>query len=186
MSDLTQILLCGLGGQGIVLAGTILGQAAVDDGKWVAGANAYGSQARGGAARSEVVISSSEILFPGIIQPDILLAFSQSTYDADMVKINQSGGLVLYDQQLIEVAQKTDIGHIGVPATETSIKIAGHEQSANMVMLGALIGATGIISQDSLIQAVGQYSSPDVQKQNIEAAQAGVKIAAEAIESGRI
>jgi 2-oxoglutarate ferredoxin oxidoreductase subunit gamma len=183
MSDLTQILLCGLGGQGVVLAGTILGQAAVNDGKWVAGSNAYGSQARGGVARSEVVISSSQIPFPGIIQPDILLAFSQSTYDTDVEKIDPKKGLVLYDRQLIKIAQLPETRHLPVPAADISNQIVGHDQSANMVMLGALVGATGIASEDSLLKAVEQYSSLNFQKQNIEAAQAGVKLGADSIKS---
>ena len=183
MSDLTQILICGLGGQGIVLAGNILGQAAVNDGKWVAGANAYGSQARGGVARSEVVISSETIVFPGVIQPDILIAFSQSTYEDDVAKMEKNSGPVLYDQQLIEATTKTGIRQIAIPAISTSIEIVGQDQSANMVMLGALAGITGLISSDSLIKAVEQYSSIDFLGRNLDAARAGLGLG-EAVKEG--
>jgi 2-oxoglutarate ferredoxin oxidoreductase subunit gamma len=74
MGYLKQIRLCGYGGQGVVLAGTILGHAAINDDKWVSGSNSYGAQARGGSARSEVVISKKPIMFPHVIQSDILFA----------------------------------------------------------------------------------------------------------------
>ena len=180
MTDsLIQVLLCGLGGQGIVLAGTILGQAAVNDGKWVAGANAYGSQARGGIARSEVIIATEPIIFPRVIQPDILVAFSQSTYENDLTRLKKESAWVLYDNQLIEVAQIKSLKQIAIPATDTSIKIAGHKQAVNMVMLGALIGCSRLTGKESLIQAVEQHSSPEFREQNRSAVLAGFEIGAE-------
>ncbi|MCF8062067.1 MAG: 2-oxoacid:acceptor oxidoreductase family protein, partial [Deltaproteobacteria bacterium] len=64
---ITQVRIGGFGGQGVVLAGALLGHAAVRDGLWVSGSNAYGAQARGGAARSEVVISNRPISFPHVL-----------------------------------------------------------------------------------------------------------------------
>ena len=76
-----QVMLCGLGGQGIVLAGAILGQAAFNDGKWVSSTGSYGAAARGGACRAEVVISETPIIFPYVIAADMLIAMYQTAHD---------------------------------------------------------------------------------------------------------
>ena len=81
MGQIKQALICGYGGQGIVLAGAILGRAAFNDGKWVGGTNSYGAASRGGACRAEVVISDQPISFPYVIEADVLIAMYQSAYD---------------------------------------------------------------------------------------------------------
>ena len=68
MGQIKQVVLCGYGGQGIVLAGTMLGKAAFNDGKWVSSTNSFGSAARGGACRAEVVISDGPVIFPHVIE----------------------------------------------------------------------------------------------------------------------
>jgi len=178
MSDSTQILLCGLGGQGIVLAGTILGQAAVNEGKWAAGANAYGSQARGGNARSEIVISSESIIYPRVMVPDILIAFTQSTYDADLTRLNDEKALVIYDQELVNTRQRENTKQTAIPATQISMDLVGNNQSANMVMLGALVGINSVISLKSLNQSVKEYSASEFLEQNLSAVKAGYDYAA--------
>ena len=81
MTSAKQVRLSGFGGQGVVLAGTILGHAAIRDGKWVAGSSSYGAQARGGSARSDVVIADGPVVYPHVIEADILIALSQTAYD---------------------------------------------------------------------------------------------------------
>ncbi|MBW2138718.1 MAG: 2-oxoacid:acceptor oxidoreductase family protein [Deltaproteobacteria bacterium] len=98
MGDLVQVRLCGFGGQGIVLAGTILGFAAIHDGKWVCGSNSYGAQARGGYARSEVVLSSGPVKFPLVIEPDILIALSQESYGEYVKDLSGTGGQLEADR----------------------------------------------------------------------------------------
>jgi len=102
MTGLKQIRFAGFGGQGVVLAGTILGYAAIHDGKWVSGSNSYGAQARGGSARSEVVISEEPITFPHVIRSDILIVLSQSAYDAHITDVAEDGALVIYDDLIVE------------------------------------------------------------------------------------
>jgi len=101
MGDLKQICLCGFGGQGVILAGMILGYAAINDGKWVAGSNSYGAQARGGSARSEVVISENPITYPHVIKADILIVMSQTAYDQYIQDLAEQGALVLYDDMIV-------------------------------------------------------------------------------------
>ena len=79
MGEIKQVILCGFGGQGIVLAGAILGHAAFNDGKWVSGTNSYGSAARGGECESEVVISDKPITFPYVLEADFLIAMREES-----------------------------------------------------------------------------------------------------------
>ena len=74
MSDMKQVLLCGLGGQGVVMAGRLLGGAAFSEGKRVSGTSSYGAAARGGECRSEVLISDAPIAFPFLTMADVLVA----------------------------------------------------------------------------------------------------------------
>ena len=101
MPGITQIRLSGFGGQGVVLAGLLLGEAGVAEGKYVAGSNSYGAQARGSGCKSEVVFSDAPIDFPHLTTADILVAMSQGTYDQYCADINPETGLILYDQSQV-------------------------------------------------------------------------------------
>jgi 2-oxoglutarate ferredoxin oxidoreductase subunit gamma len=150
----TQICVCGYGGQGVVLAGTILGHAAITDDKWVAGSNSYGAQARGGAARSEVVIATHPIIYPHVIQADILIAMSQTAYDTYKHTIAEQGACILYDDMIVHPEGIPGVHHIGIPATKTALDAFKTTQVANMVMLGAAAAMTTIVSKKSLIFSI--------------------------------
>ena len=80
MTEMIQVRLSGFGGQGIILAGLLLGQAGVIEGKYIAGSDSYGAQARGSGCKSEIVFSDGPIDFPHLITSDILVAMSQGAY----------------------------------------------------------------------------------------------------------
>ena len=96
MPGITQIRLAGIGGQGVMLAGLLLGQAGMVEGKYVAGSDVYDTQVRGSGCKSEVIFSDCPIDFPHVITPDILVAMSQTAYD-EHSKDMATGGLILYD-----------------------------------------------------------------------------------------
>ncbi len=146
----TQIRIAGFGGQGVVLAGTLLGHAAVRQGLWVAGSNAYGAQARGGAARSEVVVSSGPIAFPHVIRADILVAMSQAGYDAFIGRMAESGARVIYDSSLVTPGPVEGVRQAGISATDTAVTELEIKQVANIVMLGALAALTGVVGNEAL------------------------------------
>ena len=81
MTDIKQIRMSGFGGQGILLAGALLGEAGVIEGKWVSGSNSYGAQARGSGCKSEIIFSNAPIDYPHLTTADFLVAMSQGTYD---------------------------------------------------------------------------------------------------------
>jgi 2-oxoglutarate ferredoxin oxidoreductase subunit gamma len=175
LSNITQIRFCGYGGQGVVLAGTILGHAAINDNKWVAGSNSYGAQARGGSARSEVVIAKNPIIYPHVIQVDILIAMSQTAYDQYIEDLAEQGALVIYDDMIVYPKDIPGVQQIGVSATKLSIDEFDNKQVANIVMLGASVAITKIVSKKSLIQSIQTNVGQRFRELNIKALNAGLR-----------
>ncbi len=176
MENLKHIRLCGIGGQGIVMAGTVLGRAAINDGKWVSGSNSYGAQARGGSTRSEVIISDEPILFPHIIQADILIVFSQGEYDSQVMSNQASDPLVFYDSYHVQPTPGLSCRQIGIPATDEAIRQIDNKQAANMVMLGMVVTTTGIVEQSSLVKAIHQSVSGKYLDSNLNAVELGYQL----------
>ncbi|HBF43874.1 MAG TPA: hypothetical protein DDW42_09680 [Desulfobacteraceae bacterium] len=173
MSELKQIRICGFGGQGVILAGMILGYAAIKNGKWVAGSNAYGAQARGGSARSEVIISREPIKFPHVLQSDILITLSQSAYDEYIDKINKGGSIIIYDELMVAPHDLKVAKQIGVAATNTAIRELDNKQVANIVILGASAALTGIVTKEALISSIKENVQERFKKLNLKALNLG-------------
>jgi len=179
MGDLKQIRLCGFGGQGVILAGTILGYAAINDGKWVAGSNSYGAQARGGFARSEVVISREPIRFPHVIQSDILIALSQSAYDKYSEDMREEGAIVIYDDLMVNPQDLKGAKQIGVPATNTAIRELDSKQVANIFILGASASITRIVSKKALVSSITENAEERFKELNLKALELGYRLGEE-------
>jgi 2-oxoglutarate ferredoxin oxidoreductase subunit gamma len=175
MGELKQVRLSGFGGQGVVLAGTILGYAAIKDGKWVAGSSSYGAQARGGSARSDVVVSDEPIVFPHVIEADILVAMAQTAYTRYKEELGQ-GAWVIYDNGLVSPQSIEHAVQIGVPATASAIKELKQQQAANIVILGTLASVTGIASKDALRSAIEENVSKRFKELNLEALELGYRL----------
>ena len=173
MTKLKQIRFAGFGGQGVVLAGTILGYAAIHDGKWVSGSNSYGAQARGGSARSEVVISEEPITFPHVIRSDILIVLSQSAYDAHITDVAEDGALVVYDDLIVRPQEVDGVKQIAVPATNTAIRELQSKQVANMVILGASMAITRVVTKRALIISIRENIEERFRESNLKALEAG-------------
>ena len=176
MGNLKQIRLCGFGGQGVILAGTILGHAAIRDGKWVSGSNSYGAQARGGAARSEVVVSQKPIKFPHVIQSDILIALSQTAYDTYSKDVREHGATVIYDDLLVKPHTIKGVQQIGLPATNTALRELQSKQVANIVMLGASVAITRIVSRQALIESITETVEERFRQLNLKALEVGHRL----------
>jgi len=175
MADVKQIIVCGFGGQGVVLAGTILGYAGINDGKWVAGSSSYGSQARGGYARSGVVISDKPIDFPHVIEADVLVAMSQSAYDKYIECVDRENGMVIYDEPLVSVKEINGLKQIGVPATNIATTELNNKQVANLVILSAVVEITKIVTRDALISAIEKNVPERFKALNLKAVEFGFK-----------
>ena len=123
------------------------------EGKEVTWFPSYGAEMRGGTANCTVVISDELIGSPVVTNPDMLLVMSEASLRKFHLKLNRNG-LLLYDSSLMrDLHFKTDIGIVGIPATEIASKF-GHTKSANMVLLGAFVGLTHIVSEASVFMAI--------------------------------
>ena len=148
-----EIRLAGSGGQGLILAGVILAEAAgIGDGKFVCQTQSYGPAARGGASKAEVVISDTEIDYPKAIRPDVLLALNQTSLDKYLGDL-KPGGVLLVDADLVREVQVE--GAVALPFTRLAREL-GKEMMANIVALGAL----ATITQPSRRRACGRRSWP--------------------------
>lgn len=176
MSNVKQVRLIGFGGQGVVLAGTILAHAAIRDGRWVAGSSAYGAQARGGTARYDVIIAEDKIKFPHMISTDILIAFSQNAYDESVGQLSRQKARVIYDDLLVSPAILPGVVQTGVPATDRAIKNLNNKQTANMVMLSAAAILTDLTTQASLSAALTENSAERFRDINQKALSLGREI----------
>lgn len=173
-----QVRLCGIGGQGLVLAGTILGHAAVLDGKYAAGSDSYGVRVRGGYALSDVVISEAPIVYPHILAPTVLVPMGQEAYESHIEDL-ATGAVVLYDDRLVAPRSREMIRQVGIPATSRAIDQLNQKQAANMVMLGALAAVTGVVSVGALRKAVEERVGERHRVLNLEALELGEKLGEE-------
>ncbi len=183
MERTKQIRLCGFGGQGIILGGKILGNASISAGKWVAGLSTYGGAARGGICQSDIIISDDSIIFPQVIQADILIAMSQSAYNKFINDVSQETGLVIYDNQLVSTKEVDGLRQIGIPATEAAVKELNNKQVANIILLGAAAEITNMISKDALVEAIKKGIRQRFIDLNIKAVDLGFKLGRDAVSS---
>lgn len=147
-----QIRLSGSGGQGLILAGIILAEAAVIDGKEVVQTQDYGPEARGGSSKSECIISDDVIDYPKVTTADIVLCLNQQSYNKYGKDI-QPQGKVIVDTTLVKHFDKQE-NTIALPITKTAIEELGRAIFTNIVALGAVVGATGVVSKEAIEQAV--------------------------------
>jgi 2-oxoglutarate ferredoxin oxidoreductase subunit gamma len=165
----------GFGGQGIVTSGVILGQAAVYDGKDVVQSQSYGQQARGGECISDVIISEETIIYPLVDEADILVIMSRPALET-YIRTFKTGGCLILDADVVRGSpDRKDIEIIKIPATTTAAKL-GRTIVANMVMLGALVEKTKIVSEESLKRAIRDLVPPSMVDLNLRAAEEGKKL----------
>jgi 2-oxoglutarate ferredoxin oxidoreductase subunit gamma len=176
MSEIKQVRLSGFGGQGIVLAGVLLGEAGVIDGKYISGSNSYGAQARGSGCKSEIVLSDGPIDFPHLVTAEILVAMSQGTYNMYCGDVRETSGLILYDQGLVNPRNDLKVKQWGVPATEYAVKKLKNKQVANIILIGALIETTQMVSPKAIKKAIHLHVGERFRSLNLKALQIGMKL----------
>lgn len=164
-----QIRIVGLGGQGIVLLGQIIGQAGIYDKMSVAQSSAYGPETRGSLCRSEVIISDSPIDYPYVVKSNILVAMTQKGYDTFASSIEESDGSIFYDTQLVDIVSQVNAKYFPVIATDLAIKQSGSPTTANIIMLGAVVAATKIVTKKSILKAIKETINPNAVSKNLEA-----------------
>ena len=163
-----EIRISGLGGQGVVLAGQILGKAAVYDGKNVVQKGDYGAEARGSATKSEVIISDVEVGFPAVRKCDVLIAMSPEAVDKHLKDLKEDG-VLLVDSSTVESIPKTKAKIFKIPATNTAKEAFGAVIYANIIMLGALTKIAKIVNEESMEKAIRESVPEKTAEANVNA-----------------
>lgn len=165
-----EIRLSGFGGQGIGLAGVLIGKAAaLYDGLEGVMTQAYGPEARGGASSANLIISDEQIDYPFVQQPDILVAMSQEAY-TKFRPTARADALVLIDADL--VTPSAGDGVRAIPATRLAEGL-GRRIVANVIMVGFFTRQTGVVSRDAMEQALKETLRPKLVPLNLKAFAAG-------------
>ena len=175
MAPIKQVILCGFGGQGIVLAGTVLSQAAFNDGKWVSSTASYGAAARGGTCRAEVVISERPIIFPYVIAADTLIAMYQTAYDKYIGCVKPGEGVVIYDERFVPEEMK-GLKYVGIPASRTALEELNNGMAANVIILSAAVEMTDVVSKKELKSAIEEIIPERLRELNLKAMNIGFRL----------
>lgn len=149
-----QLRLSGTGGQGLILAGIILAEAALLDGKNAIQSQSYGPEARGGSSKSEVLISDKVIRYPKITVPNVVLAMSQEACKKYTVDLPEEGILITDSLFVEKLPEKKYRKVYELPITHTAQEELGKSLFANIIALGAIAKITGVVTIESLTKAV--------------------------------
>lgn len=173
-----EIRFSGFGGQGIILSAVIIGRAAVMyDSKYAVQTQVYGPEARGGASMSAVIIDDDPILYPKVTIPDIYVIMSQEGFDKYGADAHESA-VMLIDSTLVHSRPKCRC--INIPATRQAKQVLGKDIVANIVMLGALVSATDVVTEMALERAILDSVPKGTEALNQKAMKMGFELAAEA------
>lgn len=178
LEDGLAIRFAGIGGQGAVLLGDVLAHAGALDGISSACSTLYGSQARGGAAKSEVILSRHPIDFPHAEHPHVLVALSQEAFDA-FAESMADPAIVLCDSYFVKKTDRPGLDVRPFAATQTVLDELGKSQPANFFLLGVLVEMTRCVSRESLDAAMKEHVRARYLDMNRRAVDLGIQAAAQ-------
>jgi 2-oxoglutarate ferredoxin oxidoreductase subunit gamma len=181
LEDRYEIRLAGEGGQGMILAGVILAEAAVYDGLNAVQTQDYGAEARGGASRSEVIIAHGDIDYPKPMMPDFLLCMSQEACDRFYAEVRDDGCIVVDTSNVSRIPSHRCMT---VAISEIAEEVTGRRITASMVALGLIAGLTGVVTHEALDKAVRERVPAGTEELNLRAVDAGFAEAARLIAPG--
>jgi len=166
----------GSGGQGVITAAIILAEAAVLHEELTAvQTQAYGAAARGGATRSDVIISDVPINFPKVIQPNVLVCLTQEAYNK-FYDIIRPGGLMITDTRYVQPQLKVDAVQRQLPLYETVMDKIGKPIVFNICMLGAVVGLTQLVRAESIMKVLERLIPSGFIEMNRQALELGLEL----------
>jgi len=174
-----EVIVAGFGGQGVLLIGILLAEAALREGKEVTWVPSYGPEMRGGTCNCTVIVSDELIGSPVASEVSSLVAMNEASV-RKFGRIVRPGGTIYYDSSSGDIRlDRDDADILAIPATEIAVKL-GSSKVANMVMLGALVGNSGLTTRDTLASVMDIKLAGKKAKfipLNMQAIDAGMKIA---------
>ena len=177
-----EVRIGGFGGQGVVTMAVVAGEtASLYDKKYVVQTQSYGPEARGGASKSEIVISDEEVDYPKVQAPDVFVVLSRAAY-LEYIHGLKDDGILIIDEDLVEIEGDLPetVKVYKIPATRIADKEVGSKQATNVVMLGALTVITKILSVEGLKARI-EERWPRFLKTNMLALELGMKAGEEAL-----
>jgi 2-oxoglutarate ferredoxin oxidoreductase subunit gamma len=148
----SEVFMAGTGGQGVLLIGQLLMQAANEQGLQVSYFPIYSPEVRGGSTTCTVVASDGVVGSPISGRPASMLLMDQLSVDGNLARV-KDGGLVVLNATLVRQVPREDVRALWIPATDKAVEI-GNDRIANMVMLGAYVGASGVVPVEALERAL--------------------------------
>ena len=156
------VIMAGFGGQGLMFIGKLLAYSAMKAGKHVTWIPSYGPEMRGGTANCTVVISGEEIGSPVITSPQALIIMNNPSLKAFEPRLQTQGLLFLNSSLITRQLRREDVKAIAVPANDIAVEI-GEKRTANMVMLGAYVARTEVVSKESILEGLKEFFGKKIQ-----------------------
>ena len=149
------VIMSGFGGQGIISTGVLLAYSGMVDGKHVTFFPAYGAEMRGGTANCSVVVSTDEVASPVVSTPDSIIVMNEPSLLKFEPTLKPQGLLLINSSLVSSKPKRNDITIITINANKIAEEI-GTVKCANMVMLGALINHTKVVSLESVVKTLSK------------------------------
>ena len=174
------LVISGSGGQGVMSAGIMIAQTAVDAGKCATFLPEYGPEQRGGSAKCTVVVNDTEIISPLMAKCDTLIVMNEQAYAKYEENVKDGGVLLANSCRVKDISRDDNVRVISAPVDDLALEL-GNPKTANIILLGILIGATGIVSREAFVDSLTAKftdKKPGVLEMNIRALDMGVEIGA--------
>ncbi len=176
-----RLVFSGSGGQGVITAAIIFAEAAVlHENLNAVQSQAYGPEARGGATRSDVIISDSNIFFPKVTQPNTLISLTQEAYNK-FSGIIRPGGLLITDKRYVQLHSKVDARQYSIPMFDTVMEKIGKPIVFNICMLGVLVSLVDLVSIESIMKSLEARVPESFLDMNRESLNLGLELGREYI-----
>jgi 2-oxoglutarate ferredoxin oxidoreductase subunit gamma len=172
-----EVRISGEGGQGVILAGIILAEAAIRDGRNVVQTQVYGPESRGGATKAEVIISDEEIDYPKAGRIDLLVALTQEACDKFSGDLKDRGAVIVDASQVVAPPPPGGCTLFALPIIETAKDKLGKGVVANIVALGAIAALSSAVSREAIENAVLARVPKGTEELNLTALAAGFELA---------
>jgi len=168
-----EIRFAGFGGQGIIKSGIILAAAAcIHSGKNAVQTQSYGPESRGGACKSEVVISEEAIDFPKVVEPDVLVVMSQHAYNEYAETVKPDGTIIIDPDMIPSEKDLKNAKVFRIPATKIAEEL-GRKIVANIVMLGAFVAITNALDEKAVKKSIKANIPKETEELNLTAFEKG-------------
>jgi len=167
--QLTEIRIAGFGGQGVILAATVIGKAAcIFDGWYATMTQSFGPEARGGVCSAQVILSDRPILYPYVTRPDVLVVMSQEAHTRFSPELKE-GSVLIVEQDLVRGAElQRGLRLFSVPATRLAGEL-GNRVVLNTVMVGFFGAITSLLDLESLRKAIADSVPASLLELNLRA-----------------